>query len=109
MPPSHDNTKDFNNSVHSKHPTLGSGSIIDEDKFDDAKFGFLSDKGKLLFSSIVGSPLHELNDFFNSVKFELLEADFPSLLKALDLSGNWERALLLFMNGLFCRNLKWIE
>ncbi|KOM55753.1 hypothetical protein LR48_Vigan10g164500 [Vigna angularis] len=101
VPASKDNSTHFNNSLHSKQkkPSLASDPVVEQDQLDDAKFGFLSDKGKLLLNSIVGSPLHELNGFFNSVEFELLEVDFLSLLKALDLSGNWERALLLFEWG----------
>ncbi|PQM40474.1 pentatricopeptide repeat-containing protein [Prunus yedoensis var. nudiflora] len=62
-----------------------------------------------MFSSIVEEPLHSLNDFFDSAKFELFEVDLISLLKALDLSGNWERALLLFewiLSNLSSENLK---
>ncbi|KAJ0089862.1 hypothetical protein Patl1_14237 [Pistacia atlantica] len=41
-------------------------------------------------------PLNGLSDLFDSCKFELLEVDLVGILKALDVSGNWERALLLF-------------
>ncbi|KAK8480537.1 hypothetical protein V6N13_031453 [Hibiscus sabdariffa] len=40
--------------------------------------------------------MNGLSDFFDSVKFELLQIDMFSLLKALDLSGDWERTLVLF-------------
>ncbi|WVY96399.1 hypothetical protein V8G54_028550 [Vigna mungo] len=82
-----------------KKPSLASDPVVEQEQLDDTIFGFLSDKGKLLLDSIVGSPLHELNGFFNSVEFELLEVDFLGLLKALDLSGKWKRVLLLFEWG----------
>lgn len=49
-----------------------------------------------MLNCIVGSSLNDLIEFFNSVKGELLESDITGLLKGLDLSGNWERAFLLF-------------
>ncbi|KAM0985891.1 hypothetical protein ACFX13_013354 [Malus domestica] len=75
----------------------------------DGVLDFFTIKGKLMFNSIVKQPLHGLDDFFGSVKFELFEVDLISLLKALDLSGNRERALLLFewiLSNLSSENLK---
>ncbi|PRQ37311.1 putative tetratricopeptide-like helical domain-containing protein [Rosa chinensis] len=68
----------------------------DKAKPEDGLIDFLTVKGKMMFNSIVESPLHCVNELCDSAKFELLEVDLISLLKALDLSGNWERALLLF-------------
>ncbi|KAK4797938.1 hypothetical protein SAY86_030264 [Trapa natans] len=48
--------------------------------------------------------------FFESVKYELIDVDLMSLLKALDLSGNWERATLLF-ESVVCSDLgsEWLQ
>ncbi|KAK8501245.1 hypothetical protein V6N13_026946 [Hibiscus sabdariffa] len=50
----------------------------------------------LILNSVKEHPFNTLLDFFDSLKFELLQFDMFCLLKALDLSGDWERALLLF-------------
>ncbi|CAH8255971.1 unnamed protein product [Arabidopsis lyrata] len=42
------------------------------------------------------SPLPRLSSFFDSVKSELLRTDLVRLVKGLDDSGHWERAVFLF-------------
>ncbi|KAK6272969.1 hypothetical protein POUND7_010052 [Theobroma cacao] len=97
---SSDSTQKLQQQVHPKKPTSASLLQFDNSKEEsqsrDGSLEFLSRKGMLMLNSIKEQPLNSLNDFFNSVKFELLQFDMFSLLKALDLSGDWERALLLF-------------
>jgi len=40
--------------------------------------------------------MSDLNAFFDCAKRELVVIDLINILKAVDLSGNWERLLLLF-------------
>ncbi|PPD88044.1 hypothetical protein GOBAR_DD15036 [Gossypium barbadense] len=68
----------------------------EEGQSGNGSLEFLTRKGMLMVNSIKEQPLNGLPDFFDSVKFELLQIDMFSLLKALDLSGDWERALVLF-------------
>ncbi|XP_062081163.1 receptor-like protein 6 [Humulus lupulus] len=83
-----------------ENPTSVLVSQLEEDeeegRLETGFLEFLTTKGKMLFNSIVELPLDDLNGYFDSVKVELVEVDLISLLKALDLSGNWERSLLLF-------------
>ncbi|GKV39799.1 hypothetical protein SLEP1_g47516 [Rubroshorea leprosula] len=95
-----DSSQNLNRQAHPRKPN--SVSILqlngskEEGQLGDGSFEYLSRKGKFMLDSIVEQPLHSLNDFFDSNKFMLLEADIFSLLKALAHSGNWERALLFF-------------
>ncbi|KAH9610205.1 hypothetical protein KSS87_016196 [Heliosperma pusillum] len=63
---------------------------------DDASLDFLSDKCKHVLNAMLDIPLCSLNAYFESVKLELAELDFVSLVKGLDVLGNWEKAVLLF-------------
>ena len=67
-----------------------------KDFSENGSLEFLSKKGKNVLYSILEQPLHDLDKFLHSCKVELLQVDFVSLLKALDFTGNWEIALLLF-------------
>ncbi|OMO67874.1 hypothetical protein COLO4_29977 [Corchorus olitorius] len=97
---SSDSTQKLHQQVRSKKPTSVSVLQLDNSKEEgqsgNGSLEFLSKRGMLMLNSIKEQPLNSLNDFFDSVKFELLQIDMFSLLKALDISGGWERALLLF-------------
>ena len=56
---------------------------------------FLSPAAQALVLAISSHPLPTLQGFLASRRDELLRADIPSLLKALELSGHWEWALAL--------------
>ncbi|GKV39802.1 hypothetical protein SLEP1_g47519 [Rubroshorea leprosula] len=95
-----DSSQNLNRQAHPKKPSsvsvLQLNGSKEEGQLGDGSFEFLLRKGKFMLDSIVEQPLHSLNDFFDSNKLMLLEADIFSLLKALAHSGNWERALLFF-------------
>ncbi|KAL0453419.1 UNVERIFIED_CONTAM: Pentatricopeptide repeat-containing protein, chloroplastic, partial [Sesamum latifolium] len=82
--------KDDGSSVATQR--IGESSVKDEASLD-----FLPLKCKLLLNSILGQPISSLRSFFDSARFELLqEVDLMSLLKGLDVSGNSDKAILLF-------------
>ncbi|CAH2080649.1 unnamed protein product [Thlaspi arvense] len=62
----------------------------------DGAFDFLPGGCELLLDSIIEQPVSGLNSFFDSIMIDLIEVDLVSLLKGLDISGNWERAVSLF-------------
>ncbi|CAH1449412.1 unnamed protein product [Lactuca virosa] len=62
----------------------------------DGSLDFLSIECKSMLDSILEQTSSSLHLFFYSVKFKLIELDLVSLLKGLDRSGNWEKALSLF-------------
>ncbi|KAJ8465888.1 hypothetical protein OPV22_028440 [Ensete ventricosum] len=62
----------------------------------DPRLGFLSGAGKSLLRSIVEQPPHDLVPLLESKKDEIFRVDWVSLLKALEILGNWEKALALF-------------
>ncbi|KAK4415325.1 Pentatricopeptide repeat-containing protein, chloroplastic [Sesamum alatum] len=71
---------------------IGENSVKDEASLD-----FLPLKCKFLLNSILGQPISSLRSFFDSARSELLqEVDLMSLLKGLDVSGNSDKAILLF-------------
>jgi pentatricopeptide repeat domain-containing protein 1 len=86
----------------SRKPISTSVSVLEfevekeEGLSENESLEFLSKRGKLLLNSIKEQPLGGLNDFFESCKFELFQVDLIGVLKALDLSGDCERAILLF-------------
>ncbi|KAK3020382.1 hypothetical protein RJ639_047247 [Escallonia herrerae] len=62
----------------------------------DGPLDFLPANCKFIHGAILEQPVSNSGVFFDSIKFELLEVDLVSLLKGLDVSGNWEKALSLF-------------
>ncbi|EFH64217.1 hypothetical protein ARALYDRAFT_893099 [Arabidopsis lyrata subsp. lyrata] len=62
----------------------------------DGSLKLLCKKEVVLVNSIVEQPLPRLSSFFDSVKSELLRTDLVRLVKGLDDSGHWERAVFLF-------------
>lgn len=93
-----DSTKKRRDGAQLKKPVLNSAPQFEynDEEIRDGPLQFLSKKGLCLLNSIAEQPFDSLNAFFDSVKFELLEVDLVSLLKALDVSGSSERAILLF-------------
>lgn len=63
---------------------------------DDELLDFLPKRSKFILYEIVEQPLSSLNSYFESIKFELIDVDFVSVLKGLDITGNWEKAVCLF-------------
>ncbi|KAK6912514.1 Pentatricopeptide repeat [Dillenia turbinata] len=92
------------NKTHFKKPNHSSITRykIDADaveaqfRHDSSVLDFLSDRSKLILSAILDMSNGGLSDFFDSIKDELFELDIVGLIKGLDLSGNWEKALILF-------------
>ncbi|XP_050219027.1 uncharacterized protein LOC126669569 [Mercurialis annua] len=72
-----------------------------DDGLSNGSVEYLSRKGKLVLDSILDQPLHSLSSWFDSCKFELFQVDLIGLIKSLDCSGNWEKALLLFEWSVF--------
>ncbi|KAE9453808.1 hypothetical protein C3L33_14295, partial [Rhododendron williamsianum] len=85
----------YNYYQEQKRHRLKNSNTRSHDDNDD-KLAFLPPSCKSMLNSIVDEPLSSLNAFFDTVKFELTQLDFASLLKGMDVSGNWEKPLFLF-------------